>query len=446
MLPRIALTLAASLALCMTPAAASAVGKDELPTPLIFVHGGSGSAQQFETNAMRLSSNGFKKSRIFVYEYSTLGSNNDAAIADLDGFIADVKEDTDSEQVDILAHSRGTTVMHAYLSTPERAESVRRYVNFDGRTAETPPGAVPTLAVWGEGDQEREIAGAENVYFPDKAHTEVTTSQEAFKDWYEFLLDRKPKTTKVVPEKPKKVTVKGRALIFPNNTGIDGATLRVYALDSETGQRDSNAPVYEKAIDATGEFGPIDVNGRRHYEFEVSQEGQTTIHNYPEPFERDNHFYRVLSPPVLAPFIERSPGHVSVTVTRMREFWGDQSPSTSTSANDELEIGGVNVINAAISPRSRRVLAVFTFDKNSDGVTDLSEPLAPFSGISFLTAADLFTPASPDANGTVAVTETMRSPHGQTQTTHVPDWPSDEHSVSVYFKDYDAKAFKKPKK
>ena len=131
----------------------------------------------------------------------------------------------------------------------------------------------------------------------------------------------------------------------------------------------------------------------------------------------------------------------------MREFWGDQSPSTSASANDKLEIGGVNVINEAIAPRSRRVLAVFTFDKNSDGVTDLSEPLAPFSGISFLTGADLYTPASPDASGTVAVTETMRAPHAQTQTTNVPDWPSDEHSVSVYFKDYDAKAYKKkPKK
>ena len=227
MLARLTLILAAFAAFCLAPAAVAA-GKGEPPTPLIFVHGGSGSAQQFETNAMRLSSNGFKKSRIFAYEYNTLVSNNDAAIANLDGFIAAVQEETDSEQVDILAHSRGTTVMHAYLSTPERAESVRRYVNFDGRTAETPPGGVPTLAIWGEGDQEREIGGAENVYYPDKAHTEVTTSKEAFKDLYEFLLDEEPETAKVVPEKPKKVTVKGRALIFPNNTGIDGATLRVY--------------------------------------------------------------------------------------------------------------------------------------------------------------------------------------------------------------------------
>ena len=104
-------TAVASLALA--PAAVAAP-KDE-PTPMIFVHGNSGSAQQFETNAMRLTSNGFPQNRIFAYEYDTLASNNDVAVANLDGFIANVKERTGADQVDILAHSRGTTVMHTYL-------------------------------------------------------------------------------------------------------------------------------------------------------------------------------------------------------------------------------------------------------------------------------------------------------------------------------------------
>src|SRR5215216_3323727 len=165
----------------------------EPPVPVIFVHGQSGSAQQFETNAMRFTSNGFPDDRLFAYEYDTNISTNDTAIANLDGFIADVKAETGASQVDILAHSRGTTVMHSYLSTPARAAMVRRYVNFDGRTSATPPGGVPTLAVWGEGDQTRAIGGATNVYFPNKAHTEVTTSAEAFAEVYEFLTGNKPK-------------------------------------------------------------------------------------------------------------------------------------------------------------------------------------------------------------------------------------------------------------
>jgi hypothetical protein len=101
------------------------------------------------------------------------------------------------------------------------------------------------------------------------------------------------------------------------------------------------------------------------------------------------------------------------------------------------------VINSATAPRARRVLAVFNFDKNSDGVSDTGASLAPFNSIGFLTGVDVFIPASPDASGTIAVRETMRRPHAQTQTTRVPDWPSDRHSVSVYFKDYDAKAFRR---
>ena len=434
-----ALVVAAMFAAASQPALA---GEDRAkkPTPVIFVHGSSGSAQQFETNAMRLTSNGFPQNRIFAYEYDTLVSNNDAAIANLDGFIADVQEKTGSDRVDVLAHSRGTTVMHSYLVAPYRAAVVRRYVNFDGRTSADEPGGVRTLAVWGEGDQSRAIGNADNVYFPDKAHTEVTTSAEAFGHVYEFLLGEKPQTKSVIPEKPKEVTVEGRVLDFPNNTGIDGGTLRIYRLDSKTGQRAKEQPVYEKVLDETGDFGRLDVNGKRHYEFEISQDGESTIHNYPEPFERDDHFYRVLSAPLLNPFIERSPDHVSVAVTRMREFWGDQG---AYGGNDELKFNGFNVINEATAPRSRRVLAVFNFDKNSDGVSDTSQSQAPFGSIAFLTGVDNYMPASADASGTIAVKSKMRAPHPQVQTTNVPDWPSDLHTVSVFFKDYDAKAYKK---
>ena len=148
-------SLRRSLFVCLVVAAAlpAAGAAKAKPTPVIFVHGGSGSAQQFESDAMRFTSNGFPQGRLFAYEYDTSGSSNDAAIANLDGFIASVKAATGAAQVDVLAHSRGTTVMHTYLgSSPERAASVRRYVNFDGRTAASPPGGVPTLAIWGEGD------------------------------------------------------------------------------------------------------------------------------------------------------------------------------------------------------------------------------------------------------------------------------------------------------
>jgi hypothetical protein len=122
----------------------------------------------------------------------------------------------------------------------------------------------------------------------------------------------------------------------------------------------------------------------------------------------------------------------------MREFWGDQPDPDFV---DELSFDGVDVINPRIAPRARRVLAVFNFDAGSDGVTDLSEPLGPFSSISFLTAADNYMPASPDASGTISVRETMRGNRRHSVTTNVPSWPSGAHTVSVYFKDYPAKQY-----
>jgi hypothetical protein len=414
----------------------------EPPVPMIFVHGQFGSAQQFETDAMRFTSNGFPDDRIFAYEYDTNISTNDTAIANLDGFIADVKAETGASQVDILAHSRGTTVMHSYLSTPARAAMVRRYVNFDGRTSATPPGGVPTLAVWGEGDQTRAIGGATNVYFPNKAHTEVTTSREAFAEVYEFLTGNKPKDKNVRPEKAGDVTVAGRVAVFPANVGDAGALLEVFKVDPATGARAPGGPLHSVALGADGSFGPLAINGKDHYEFSVSKAGEPTIHNYPEPFERDDHFYRVLTAPALEPFIEAGPNHTDIAVVRMREWWGDQADAAF---NDRLEFNGLNVINPAIAPRARRVLAVFNFDKNSDGVTDTSASLPPFNAVSFLTGVDNYLPASPDASGTIAVKETERAirTHGgrrHTETINVPNWPSDQHQISVYFKDYAAKA------
>lgn len=443
--PRFPLATSALMSLCaLALVGALASGAEAKPTqgdppvPVIFVHGGSGSAQQFETNAMRFTSNGYPHNRLFAYEYDTTpGVSNDPAIANLDGFIADVKAKTGAPKVDILAHSRGTTVMHAYLSTPARAEQVRRYVNFDGRTSATPPGGVPTLAIWGEGDQTREIGGAANVYFPNKAHTEVTTSSEAFAEVFEFLTGEEPETEDVLPEPPGQVTVAGRALLFPANVGNQGGLLQVYEVRPATGARKTGVPAHAVTLGADGSFGPFKLNGRKQYEFAVSQDGSATLHNYPEPFERDDHFYRVLNAPPLAPFIETGPNHTAIAVTRMREWWGDQADAA---LNDTLEFNGLNVINPAIAPRARRVLAVFNFDEGSDGVTDTSASLFPFSVLAFLTGVDNYLPASPDASGTIAVEETMRDPGGHEETINVPNWPSDQHAVSVYFKDYVAEA------
>ena len=229
------------------------------------------------------------------------------------------------------------------------------------------------------------------------------------------------------------VKVSGRAAIFPANVGNEGARVEIYPVDHATGARLSDTPLDAVTVGADGSFGPFKVKPKNRYEFAVVKPGERTSHYYPEPFEHSDHFVRLLTAPGLAPFIDSGPNHTVVTVSRMREWWADQA---SPGDNDRLELDGLNVLNAATAPRARRVIAVFTFDNNSDGVTDTSTSLFPFSVLAFLTGVDVFMPASSDASGTISVTETVRASGGHTETINVPNWASDQHTVSVYFKDY----------
>src|SRR5690606_37451894 len=81
--------------------------------PIVFVHGQSGSAQQFETQAMRFTSNGYPQDLLYAFEYDTNQATN--PLGDLDAFIDDVLAETGADQVYAIGHSRGTSVWTSYL-------------------------------------------------------------------------------------------------------------------------------------------------------------------------------------------------------------------------------------------------------------------------------------------------------------------------------------------
>ena len=182
---------AASLVAAQTAGAAPALN------PIIFVHGGSGSGAQFESQAMRFTSNGYPQSYIRVLEYdsSQIGTILPAVLAGLDALIAELQAETGAAQVDLLGHSLGTFVSQSYLSTPARAANVAHYVNIDGSSAAAPPGGVPTLALWAGADPPvGAIVGAQNVTLADQEHIQSATSAEAFFEMYRFFRGEAPAT------------------------------------------------------------------------------------------------------------------------------------------------------------------------------------------------------------------------------------------------------------
>ena len=433
------LAIAALAVLVAAPSAgATQAGKREPRriNPLIFVHGGSGSAAQFESQQMRFTSNGFPQRYIYILEYNTatpITENIDEVHAALDRLIQRVKAKTGKARVDVLGHSRGTTVMHGYLATAARAANVRRYVNIDGRTATTPPGGVQTLALWaGRGQPGRSIGGAKNVTVPNQTHVQAATSAESFAHMFRFLTGRKARTTKI-KKGNRTVKVAGRAVSFPQNVGMADTKLQVWRITDSSGRRIGGRPIARPALASNGSWGPIKLRRGQRYEFALVRVGGATHHIYTEPFRRNDLLVRLLSAPpgggIEALLADRPANAAGLVVTRYKEIWGDQG-----AASDILKINGRNVINAATSPIDNRTNAVFVFDKGSDGISNLTAPLSPFFGISFLTGVDLYMPASSPPDGRVTVKLRSRG-KGPFRSLNIPNWPSATNLVSVHFND-----------
>jgi len=406
--------------------------------PIIFVHGGSGSGAQFESQAMRFASNGYPEKYIAVVEYDSgnLDFPEDLPIvhAEIDARIAELQAALNVEQVDLMGHSRGTTVSHAYLADPARAAKVAHYVNIDGRSADAPPGGVPTLALWaGAVDRpvQGEIVGATNITVPNQEHIEVATSEEAFFHMYHFLRGREPLTTGILPQiRPR---VSGRATLFPDNVGLDGATLEIWRVDGDTGERVGPHPRATYEIGPDGSWGPFKAWYGAHYEFVLLREGELALHYFYEPFLRTDTLVRLNVAEGLAPFIESSPDHTALTVVRFKEFWGDRGPE-----NDVLAIDGTDVMNPVVAPSGAvgaASSAYFAFDVGSDGVSNLTSIPFPFAFIPFLTGSDLYIPAAPA--GSIEIETVPRGDFDAARTIHVRNIPSTEGRVVVQLYDFE---------
>jgi hypothetical protein len=417
---------------------------------VIFVHGFDGSGGQFESQQMRLTSNGYPQSYIAVFEYdsalyaSALVNGSSVVVqeqplfARLDQLIAHMKAITHRPRVDLLAHSLGTKLMQDYLnSSPARAANVGHYVNIDGATASAPPGGVPTLALWGtkgpiSQPPGRSITGAENVDIPDSSHVQTATSPLSFYYFYDFFNGGAPKITQIVPQNGP-ITVAGRDVDFPDNDGLVGATVQVWNIDQSTGQRIGTGPIASFSIGSSGDFGPLTVQAGRRYEFAEVRPGFPTHHFYYEPFLRTDHLVRLLESDALRSLGgPPDPRSVAMVIVRYKELWGDQG-----SENDVVRINGQSVCNPATCPLSKEVNGLFAADFNHDGKSETNEIWPPYNDSSpyFISSVDVFAPAQSPPTGQVKVTLTDRSA-GPLHKITFPNFPGTTDVVTVQFDDF----------
>jgi hypothetical protein len=249
---------------------------------------------------------------------------------------------------------------------------------------------------------------------------------------YLFFRGEAPATTDVVAEPPGQVRIAGQVNFFPSNAGIVGATVEIWEVNPATGFRSKKKPEATQLIDATGDWGPIKVHGHKSYELAVTRDGEVDVNFFYEPFIRSDHLIRLNVATGLAPFIDTSPNHTALTVLRQREFCADLGANS-----DSLQIDGTEVLNlatASCGSIAAGSAAVFAFDDNSDGITNVNSVPFPFGPLAFLTATDLFIPAEPP--GSVSVVTVPRG-GGAARTMNVPNLPSTQARVVVNLNDYE---------
>jgi pimeloyl-ACP methyl ester carboxylesterase len=416
--------------------------------PVIFVHGFAGSGAQFESQAMRFESNGYPANYIYVYEYDTSAGLSpqfppSELLDDIERFISSVLKDTGADKVDVLGHSLGTKVMQTYLnSSPERAAKVAHYVNIDGMPSTELPGGVPTLALWADRNPPGfpvggEVVGATNITISNVTHVECATCPQSFVEIYKFLTGKSPVTDKVVAEPSGNIELAGRAVIFPQNTGVQdtGATLEVWEVDGQTGARKGSQPQATYPIGGNGDWGPFQGKTGVNYEFALVRE-PLTVHFYYEPFLRSDYLIRLnneIPGKGMGSHMDAADGHSDLYISRSNEFWGDQGADS-----DVLTIDGTNICTAQICPITHLVNAIFVYDKDSDGKSDLTQPVQYFYTVIpvFLSGADLYIPADSPPTETISLVLTPRGSGGLTQVINVPNWPSTKDRIAIQFNDF----------
>jgi pimeloyl-ACP methyl ester carboxylesterase len=411
-------------------AAAPAPLPDDVALPIVFVHGFAGSAQQYESQAIRFAANGYPQDRIVAYDHDGAGFDIGGYTAGLDEVVDETLARFGTEQVYLVGHSRGTGVSSSYLGDATRAAKVAKYIALDGAAC---PTAVPCQAIT-------------RATLPGQAHVEVATSEESFAAQYEFLVGEAPTVTDIVPQ-AEPVELSGRAVNFPANTGREGATLDVWEVDADTGARTSDEPHASFELGPDGSFGPFTAEPGAHFEWVLSTADSDVQHHlYLQPYVRSSHLVRLLSSPPNGPTRENTnvgEGHAAIIAMRMREWYATDIATVEGDQRDVLEIStrgpGIDEppVNAVTEFMGNGTIGLHIHDDAATpGETTLAA-LPYFSQQPFQSGADVFIPASAgEPEGTVTITNIPRGDTARPQTLNVPNWPSSQHSISVVFTDH----------
>ncbi len=397
---------------------------DTSKRPFVFVHGTFGSGDNIANVAMLFGSNGYCQDRFVAVEYNSLGGN---PIGRLDALIDKVLDETGADKVELAGHSQGTMHCGTYMSDPVRAAKVAHYINYSGRTA---PAGIPTLSIssnndLGGGPIHPSGPDVTQVTLEEEDHFANAASVNAFIATWEYLYGEEPRYTTIqCGEDP--VTVEGIAETFGDNVPVANSTMEVYELGDSP--RERGEPAMTLRTDAQGRIGPVELKRNVPYEFKAFDTAGNLIgYVYFAPFKRSNRLARFLKPSdnfiislLSTAHIVRRPNHAAV----IARYLGG---AFRADLGNSLEIDGKEILTDENAGRSDSVVGLFMYDGNTNGESELGSLFtAPF-----IVGTDVFM----DASTPKWIKLKWNDPtNGSGPTTmRIPNWPSSEALILVYF-------------
>jgi hypothetical protein len=279
------------------------------------------------------------------------------------------------------------------------------------------------------------MEGAENVFIPNATHVQTSTSAETFQQMFRFFTGKLPR----VDLKRQKGTIElaGKALEFPQNTGLIGDTVEIWPVSSE-GLRTTIKPIRSFAItdgsEGGGAWGPVTATAGQRYEFALVQPEGKTIHVYMEPFVRSDYDIRILGSAAISNDTGKFPKSSGAVMIRYKELWGNEPGQ-----DDELLVNGLNVCTAALCPWTKEVNAFFAFNWEGKEETTLKEEPA-LGSLPFLQAAQVFIPGHEPPDEIVSYQLKSRT-GGGLRTLKVPNWEGTKNQTEIFWNDFESLKF-----
>ncbi|WP_028133378.1 hydrolase [Bradyrhizobium japonicum] len=353
---------------------------NEVP-PILFVHGNGDYDALWMTTLWRMESNGVARERMAAINFTDPNARTDDKVEqanrsstedqrrELTAAIAELKRRTGAARVALVGSSRGGyairnviknggagDVSHAVLcGTPNhgvfatddqpnsefngrgaflralnegesevapgvafltlRSDGMDKYAQADGRFIGKP--GTPT-GVTNEGP---ELKGATNLVLGALDHREVAFHPRAFREIYKFIAGREPARIAIVPEPVVRLSglVTGTPGGVPTNRPVAGATVDIFRVDPDTGERKGGA-VHSATTGADGRWGPAQVEPSWSLEFVLTSPGAPITHIYRSPFPRSSDVVHLRAARPLGPS-DKDAGAV-VIMSRPRGYFG----------------------------------------------------------------------------------------------------------------------------